>query len=350
MNPNRKLVAALVSVGAVGLVAAAVALADSSPTVVTGAVTSKQKTSAVLHGTVNPRGAATRFHFEWGLTNAYGAASKDRSAGHGTKNVKVKATAKGLLPGTLYHYRVVASNRFGIAVGADRTFRTKGNPLPGAATGPSVRIGRRAATVTGSVDPNGEATGYAFQYGLSTGYGQQTFGGIVPAGDTPVPVVSRLVGLAPGTPFHYRVIAWHGSFVTYGADAVFVTRPLRKRVSRLQVQTKPRRDRRRPFSFHTAGRLRGGGSLPAAARCSGRTAVAFWVRKRRVAFRLVPVRRNCTFSIGVRIMRHLPRKLRHHRRLRLRVAVRFRGNPYMAPARAHNHHVVLVHKRHGRRH
>jgi hypothetical protein len=48
------------------------------------------------------------------------------SAGRGKKFKAVKAKLRGLKPGTLYHYRIVATNKRGTGVGRDRTFRTGG--------------------------------------------------------------------------------------------------------------------------------------------------------------------------------------------------------------------------------
>jgi phosphodiesterase/alkaline phosphatase D-like protein len=349
MNRNAKLATlALLAVAAV--LPTPLARAASSPAVISGAVTAKTSSTAILHGTVNPDGAATEYSFEWGVTDGYGTGSPSSPAGHGEKDLAVETKVEGLLPGTTYHYRLVASNKFGGAAGADRSFRTKGHPPPGATTGPASQVGLRQATVTGSIEPSDAETGYSFQYGLTSAYGLQTSVASVSAGSAPVPVSAQLAGLAPGTAFHYRIVAQHGPIVTYGADAIFVTLPLRQQVVHLRAKTAPRRNRRRPFRFITTGRLRGAGSLPASARCTGSVAVAFRLRKRKVAFRLVPLQPDCTFSAHATVLRRLSKKARRHRRLRLRVAVRFRGNAYLSPARARSEHVRIVRARHRRRH
>ena len=128
----------------------------------------------MLHGTLNPNGSATTYFFQWGLTTAYGVDSVARSAGHGTKAVAVSITARALIPGTTYHYRLVATNGAGTTIGGDRAFTTAGNPPPTVATGPASQVGKNAATVTAVVGPNKQATTYYFQYGTSTTYGAQT--------------------------------------------------------------------------------------------------------------------------------------------------------------------------------
>src|SRR5437868_5094970 len=87
-----------------------VAQAGSAPTVTTGAVGKVAENSAVLHGTVNPNGASTTYYFQWGLTTSYGSNSAPRSAGNGVRRVSVERRAKGLAPGTVYHYRLVATS------------------------------------------------------------------------------------------------------------------------------------------------------------------------------------------------------------------------------------------------
>ena len=69
---------------------------------------------------------ATTYHLDYGLTTGYDSATAETSAGSGSTPVTVSAKLTGLLPNTLYHYRVVATTAAGSAVSADRTFRTAG--------------------------------------------------------------------------------------------------------------------------------------------------------------------------------------------------------------------------------
>jgi hypothetical protein len=104
------------------------ATAASAPTVTTGSATAVTQTSATLNGTVNPNGQATDYHFEYGTSTNYTqrvpAAPPDPSAGSGTSNVPVSANISGLNPGTLYHFRLVATNGSGTTQGQDQTFTT----------------------------------------------------------------------------------------------------------------------------------------------------------------------------------------------------------------------------------
>ncbi|MEO5716896.1 MAG: leucine-rich repeat protein [Luteolibacter sp.] len=82
-------------------------------------------TSATLNGSVNPQGLVTTARFEYGTTPAYGSnAPVTLSPDNGTGFQTVSAALGGLQEGTLYHYRLVASNSGNPASGVDRTFTT----------------------------------------------------------------------------------------------------------------------------------------------------------------------------------------------------------------------------------
>lgn len=310
---------------------AAVAVAASSPSVSTGAPTSVKDRSAVLHGTVNPNGAKTGYRFEWGLTNSYGSTGPVHSV-NGTKPAAVQLSIGNLLPGTVYHYRIVALNSVGGVVGADRTFKTTGNPPPYAATGPSTQLSSSGATVTGVVDPRGVATTWHFQYGLTTAYTTSTVAQTLPAGNNPVPVAQALQGLQSGTVFHYRIVAVNRGVTEYGADATFMTYPRHRPVPRVHYRTRPKHDRFAPFVFTTRGRISGTGFVPRQYACQGSVSVRFVLGRRSLAHQTVPVLPDCTFSAQT-VLRH-----RRHN-AGLRVFVRFLGTGYLTPSSARPGHV-----------
>jgi hypothetical protein len=325
-----------VAVCAVAAVIPGAAQAASSPTVVTGAASSLANTSAVLNGSVNPNVAGTTYQFQYGLTNAYGLSTTSRSAGSGRTAKAVTGTAAGLLPGTVYHYRVVAINRDGGTLGADRAFRTTGHPLPGVSTGPPVGVGTTTATLTGAVDPNGQSAQWVFQYGLTTTYTAQTVPPqTLPALSSTLPVASALSGLKPGTLFHYRLVAIRGSNVVYGGDQTFLTEPSPRPVPRLRATTTPGRARSKPFLFTTHGTIAGPGWIPASLGCTGGAAIRYFDGKRVVGFAVATVQPDCTLSAQVSFRRKLGRHS-----VPLKVVIHFRGNGYLAPV-DRTDHVVL---------
>jgi hypothetical protein len=109
--------------------APATAAAAEKPVVTTGGAANVQPTSVVLNGTVNPKGAATTYFFQWGPTRLFGGSSAPVAAGGGNKGVKIAVPVASLAPFTTYHYRLVAQNSKGITVGKRRTFKTRRQPL-----------------------------------------------------------------------------------------------------------------------------------------------------------------------------------------------------------------------------
>lgn len=98
---------------------------SAAPAAVTAGFDEVQPAGARLKGTVNPGGAQTTWHFEYGLTTAYGNATEDQTAS-GSLDVptEVMKSVSGLDPATVYHFRLVAANSNGTSLGGDQTFHT----------------------------------------------------------------------------------------------------------------------------------------------------------------------------------------------------------------------------------
>jgi hypothetical protein len=103
--------------------AEAVITKPQKPRVVTAGVTQVRGTSGQLEGTVNPEGLETTYYFQYGPTEAYGSVTRTTAVGSGTTAVKVGQPVTGLLAG--FHYRIVATNAAGVALGAPRVFAPK---------------------------------------------------------------------------------------------------------------------------------------------------------------------------------------------------------------------------------
>jgi len=95
---------------------------------------------------------------------------------------------------------------------------------PAATTGGAANITFQSARLNGSVDPNGEATSYYFQYGTTIAYGAQTGPVVAGAGNSSVRVSTDVGGLAPATRYHYRIVAQNPSGTVVGGDRAFTTR------------------------------------------------------------------------------------------------------------------------------
>jgi hypothetical protein len=108
---------------------AATAAAVTPPSASTGGASGVGFGSATLNGTVNPRGSATSYYFQYGPTRAYGLQTGILDAGAGTKGVHVAIAVSGLAPLTQYHFRLIAVNSGGFGFGGDKSFHTGRVPL-----------------------------------------------------------------------------------------------------------------------------------------------------------------------------------------------------------------------------
>jgi hypothetical protein len=106
---------------------------------------------------------------------------------------------------------------FPAAAGAQTT------DAPVAVTGAADSLTETTANLNGTVDPNGGATTYHFEYGTSAGYGLATPEADAGDGTDPVPVEAAISGLTRNTSYHYRLVASKGSEIAFGADRTFHT-------------------------------------------------------------------------------------------------------------------------------
>jgi len=82
-------------------------------------------TAATIKGFINANGANTTDTVEYGLTTAYGSKmSMMPNPVTGNTNTSVTANLSGLTAGTIYHYRIKATNSVGTTLSADATFKT----------------------------------------------------------------------------------------------------------------------------------------------------------------------------------------------------------------------------------
>jgi len=96
-----------------------------APTAITDPAAAITVSEAILLGTLNPNGFVTTYYFEWGTSTAYGNTEGPFSVT--AQNTPINVTSRtltGLIPGTTYHYQLVASNSTGIYFGGDMSFTT----------------------------------------------------------------------------------------------------------------------------------------------------------------------------------------------------------------------------------
>lgn len=98
-------------------------LPGTPPVVTTGSASAVTQTSAALAGTVDTRELQTSYEFEVGTDTSYAGAKLFGDAGAAGVET-VSASLQFLIPGTTYHYRLVATNEDGTTYGQDMTFTT----------------------------------------------------------------------------------------------------------------------------------------------------------------------------------------------------------------------------------
>ncbi|MBV8954480.1 MAG: hypothetical protein JO179_10100 [Solirubrobacterales bacterium] len=94
---------------------------------------------------------------------------------------------------------------------------------PAVSTGNASAITNTGATVSGTVNPNGLSTQYAFQYGPSNRFGFQTTLTLAGSGTSTDSVSSTIGSLQSGTTYYYRIIAINSDGTTTGGTHTFKT-------------------------------------------------------------------------------------------------------------------------------
>jgi hypothetical protein len=179
--------------------------------------------SVQLDATIDPENSATTYHIEYVPAAEYCEPCADPYE-HGGKQTPVgevgsdisyhneQQIIEGLAPNETYDYRVVATNSpgeqgTGTTDGPNQTFATNGVNPPTATTGPVSDLTPTGATLSGTVNPEGYATSYAFEVGTSTEYGTVISGQLEGSGTEAQNVALALADLSPATTYYYRLSA-----------------------------------------------------------------------------------------------------------------------------------------------
>jgi hypothetical protein len=107
---------------------------------------------------------------------------------------------------------------------------------PTVTTSPATQVGRTSAILNGVVSADGSGTAWQFQYGQSAATLKlaPTNAGTIGATDTDVPVSVLVTGLAPGTTYSFKLLAFNAFNTAYyslfghftsGATLTFTTMP-----------------------------------------------------------------------------------------------------------------------------
>jgi hypothetical protein len=204
----------------------------------TGGYLVGSKGKATVFGTVRRGGFPARYRFE--LKGPGGTVVSPASytevgppefggpAGMGT-------TFEGLASNTSYRYKLSAFSYIsnpsltlggGIALpDGEVEFVTPPWLEPTITTEAPTGVSAHNATLHASINPQGSATSYHFEYGTTTSYGQSAPvpDAAIGSGTTAVKVSRELTGLLTEHTYHYRVVAANSEGTTTSADQTFTT-------------------------------------------------------------------------------------------------------------------------------
>jgi photosystem II stability/assembly factor-like uncharacterized protein len=192
------------------------------PAVTTNLATNVASFSAILNGSLNPRGSTTTVHFQYGPTTSYGFTTPMQTQTGNTFRT-ISANIGSLSANAIYHFRIVATNSAGTRFGSDRTFTTLSpTGAPVVRTNPATNVASFSATLNGSLDPHGLTTSVHFEYGTTTSYGLTT----APqsqSGNTYRNVSANISSLNANTVYHFRIVATNAAGTRHGSDRTFRT-------------------------------------------------------------------------------------------------------------------------------
>ncbi len=97
--------------------------------------------------------------------------------------------------------------------------------VPDVKTTKASKAERTAAMLNGSIDPDGKAASYRFEWGESEAYGHSTAVASAGEGETEANVTTVLEGLNSATTYEYRIVGENADGVNYGVNIEFTTHP-----------------------------------------------------------------------------------------------------------------------------
>ena len=147
----------------------------------------------------------------------------DSKTTDGTGTGTFVSSVSGLTPGATYYIRAYATNSVGTSYGNQVITATLGQ-VPTTSTGTAINITNSSVTLNGVVNANYLSTVVTFDYGTTISYGSAITATQSPVeGNTDTNEVANIIGLQPGTTYHYRIKAVNSLGTSNSSDMTFTT-------------------------------------------------------------------------------------------------------------------------------
>jgi phosphodiesterase/alkaline phosphatase D-like protein len=197
------------------------------PAVITTAATGVGTTGGTLNGTINPDGVDTTYKFIYGTSpSALNQSTTVTDGGSGANTDAVTAVLSNLTPGTPYYYELVGTANIVDYDGGVQVMTTKTPPEQIVSTGSATAVTDAAATLNGTINPDGLAVTYQFAWGTSpSALVHVTTSSAGPTGTNSVPVSAPLSGLSAATTYYYELDSTSAGHTVTGAMWSFKTLP-----------------------------------------------------------------------------------------------------------------------------
>jgi hypothetical protein len=200
---------------------------NNPPSANTEPATAVTTNQAVLNSFINPNGLTTDAWFEWGSGGNLSNSTIRQSIGNGPLGLNFTHNLTGLISNIVYSFRVVAQNSAGTSFGDVLTFKTQNIPPPQGMAPKVVTVdavpGQNSASLSGTVNPNGDSTSAWFEWGLTQSLGNTTPLESVGSGNSDISINKYISSLQPNTTYYYRAAAQNNFGTAYGAILTFTT-------------------------------------------------------------------------------------------------------------------------------
>lgn len=198
----------------------------NNPVITTNSATNIAQNSATINGNINPNGSSANAWFEWGTSLSFGNTTASNNYGSGTSGVNYNFNLSNLSNNTTYYFRAVASNSFGTVYGSTMNFTTGGGGTIGSpiiTTNAATGISQSVATLSGTVNPNGDNTDAWFEWGTTQSFGNTTSSSNYGSGTSATNYAYSLSNLSNNTTYYFRAVASNSFGTVYGSTFSFTT-------------------------------------------------------------------------------------------------------------------------------